>query len=162
MESTTKELWEFRLEVIKTTAIVFGIVFGLIGLYREDRAAKLQRMQATKEMVAKFSEEFMVKAADKLFRHATNLSLGSADAAQVLSDLAPLRQHLVTWAMCISAEICENDRTMIAFCRKLVSYEYAAKGIFTRIDVEYNQKYRSDQYYNLLEICQDLVPLPSQ
>ncbi|MEQ8826905.1 MAG: hypothetical protein RIC82_03885, partial [Parvibaculum sp.] len=84
----------------------------------------LARFENTSNMLAAFGSESIQTGLKSLIAaSASGGTLGKSEYQALLVNLAPLHEHLVTWSMCMSANLCDTKKTLSFYCNRVVQYE---------------------------------------
>jgi len=154
---TSKEKQELVLEYIKTTAVVIGVIFGLIQLNAirtEDARIKVEN---TSQALNAFAKPELIRSAVAMIG-ARKLPKSNETYISLLADLTPLSQHLQNWAACIAMELCESEKSFRAFCRKLLNYESEFEKIQIHFSRFYDASDRNEVFWDQIIQCKEKHP----
>lgn len=141
---------------MKTAAIMIGVVFGLIGIWTKSSETSLARFENTSDMLAAFGSESIQTGLKSLIAaSASGGTLGKSEYQALLVDLAPLHEHLVTWSMCMSANLCDTKKTLSFYCNRVVQYEEVMQMIMAKSGRKDNREDRFEQYFGIAHKCPD-------
>lgn len=145
------------LEYVKTAVILIGVVFAVIELRNGNAAIRRLQLEKTGEMISAFGQSDIVEGV-KFLIDVQKLNPDDKNHTLFLASFSPLRQHLITWASCIQFDLCDSEKTLELFCRRLLGYEYSfsvAQKHFRRI---YNEKARDWHYFGKIDDCRVQFP----
>ena len=149
----------FVLEIVKTVVIVVGIVITISEFVLKDRQQERDIRRNTMDLIREdFGAELLTSRVDGfseiLARYASDGNVSLDDAIVLEKTLIPQFQVLVSWEVCMAAELCDEKIGKEYICKRAEGYKHitdlTAKALGTSGDINQN-------YINLLKRCGSVV-----